>query len=117
MFCDEAQLLVNKVFFNDNIKSLKEKKRIANNDTEKKHLKSQIKMAEASAKKSDVAYKEISKLIDDANDLLNGKVKKREDHMSKLIVQTEIPSNIDSGMGGTIIKNDLKIQNNTRRSI
>lgn len=105
LLSDEAQLLVNREFFNDNIDILKEKKRLAkeaDNKEEEKKIKKQIKITEASFKKSNNAYKESSKLIANANDLLHGKVKKREKHIAKLIQKTENPQNNESGMGGII---------------
>ena len=109
LLSDEAQLLVNREFFNDNIEVLNEKKQLANeadNKLEEKELKKQIKITEASAKKSNQAYKESSKLIADATDLLNGKVKKREKYIAKLVQVTEAPENNNSGMGGIIESKD-----------
>ncbi len=114
LLSDEAQLLVNREFFNDNIVVLTEKKRKAkesDNKAEEKELKKQIKITEASAKSSNKAYEESSKLIADANDLLNGKVKKREKYIAKLVQVTETPQNNNSGMGGIIEnKDEVKLE-------
>ena len=102
---DEAQLLVNREFFKDNIALLVERKQKAKeikDQTAEDHLKNQIKITKASVKKNNEAYKTSSKLIADAKDLLQGKVKNIEEHIAVLIQITEDPQLADSGMGGTI---------------
>ena len=102
---DEAQLLVNREFFKDNIELLKEKKQLAKEIKDKpkeESLVKQIKITKASVKKNNDAYKNSSKLIADANELLDGKVKNIEEHIAKLIQVTEVPQLADSGMGGVI---------------
>ena len=102
---DEAQLLVNREFFKDNIDLLIERKRIAKetkNKEEENKLKKQIKITEASIDKNYEAYKNSSNLIADAKELLDGKVKNIESNIAKLIQVTEAPQLADSGMGGII---------------
>ncbi len=102
---DEAQLLVNMEFFKNNIKLLTERKLKAQEAEDRlaeDQLKKQIKITKASVNKNNEAYKKSSKLIAEANELLDGKVKNIEKHIAELIQTTEDPQLADSGMGGTI---------------
>lgn len=102
---DEAQLLVNTEFFKDNIELLRQKTEEAKSNKDKnaeENLKSQIKITEASLKKNKADYKNSSKLVTQANDLLAGKTKNTEEAIARLIQITENPEIVNSGMGGIL---------------
>ncbi|MFT6336614.1 MAG: hypothetical protein ACJATI_003373 [Halioglobus sp.] len=114
LLSDEAQLLVNREFFKDNIDILKEKKKIAKEIKDKHEedsLTKRIKLTKASVKKNNEAYKNSSKLVADTNELLEGKVKNIEEHIARLIQTTESPQQADSGMGGVIEEKDSNNNN------
>jgi hypothetical protein len=110
---DEAQLIVNKEFFQKNLDQLIQKRKEAKKDKDADqlaNLKELIKITENSLNKTKQDYKKSSKLIASANELLKGNVKNKERAIAKLIQANEMPINKNSGMGGSLTQSNVTIQ-------
>lgn len=102
---DEAQLLVNREFFQDNLDLLNTQRRQAKKDKNKEEqlrIEAQIETIKLSLDNTTRDYRKSSKLIASANDLLKGKVKNRDKQIAKLVLANEMPINENSGMGGSV---------------